>query len=347
MRIAFLVNDVATEVPTYATTILARCAARRRHETFVIGVGELTYDDEGHVGGRAVRAPARSQTGETFLKALQAPDAPREPIRSDDLDVLWLRYNPAEPMGEAGPAADTGILLGQLAMHRGVLVLNHPDGLAYATSKFYSEHFPAEGRPRTLITRDYRRVADFHRYVGGRLILKPLRGFGGAEVFLIGKDAANLKQIVESMLHDGYIVCQEYLPEAPAGDTRLFLINGEPLIVDGKYAAVRRVNESGDDFRGNISAGATPTKPDVNGRMLELAAMFGPRLRADGIFFAGIDIVGDKVVEVNAISSGGLYSAGKTQDVDFAPAVIEALERKVDYRRLYPALSNRELAVIP
>ncbi|HUH12137.1 MAG TPA: hypothetical protein VMK65_03470 [Longimicrobiales bacterium] len=347
MRIAFLVNDVATEFPTSASTLLAHTAARRGHDVFMLGVGALTYDEEGHVGGTAVRASSGSRTRDTFLKAVQAKDAPREAIRSDDLDVLWLRYNPSEEVGERAWAQDAGILLGQLAMRKGVLVLNHPETLAWALSKFYSEHFPAEARPRTLITRDLKRIQAFHKEVGGSLILKPLSGYGGAEVYLVKKDAVNLTQMVESMSRDGYVVCQEYLPEAPKGDTRLFLINGEPLWVEGKCCAVRRVNR-GDDFRGNFSAGASAKAPQVTDQMLELARMLGPRLRADGIFFAGVDVVGEKIVEVNAISSGGLVAASKVQGVDFGPAVIEAVERKVEYRRHYgTALDNRTLATMP
>lgn len=346
MRILFVVNDIATEVDTATSTILAFGAARRGHEVYMLGLRDLTYDAEAHVGGLAVLASGTgTRTKTTFLKAAQSRDAPRERVRTDDLDVIWLRYNPSEEVGEDSWARDTPILMGQIAMRRGVLVLNHPDSLLFAISKLYTEHFPAELRPPTLITREIEEVRAFHRDVGGRLILKPLMGYGGADVYLVKEDAANLKQLVETLGRQGFIVCQEYLPEAPEGDTRILLVNGEPVVVDGKWSAVRRVNREGDDFRGNMTAGARPEPPEITPRMEEIVEVVGPRLRADGIFFAGIDVVGDKVVEVNAISAGGLNIAGEIQGVDFAPCVIEAIERKLEYRRQYgPDLGNRELA---
>src|SRR5690606_6474913 len=128
--------------------------------------------------------------------------------------------------------------------------------------------------------------------------------------------AANLRQIVESLAREGYIVAQEYLPDATSGDTRLFLFNARPLQVDGHYAALRRVNENGD-FRSNLTAGGRPRKAEITDRMLEIAEIVRPRLLADGIFDVGLDIVGDKLVEINAMSAGGLNAAGELEGVDF------------------------------
>ena len=124
----------------------------------------------------------------------------------------------------------------------------------------------------------------------------------------------------------------------------LFLMNGKPLVVDGKFAAVRRVNPPGD-FRSNMTAGGKPAKARITDRELRLAEAIGPRLVADGLFLVGIDIVGDRIVEINTISPGGLNIAGKLEGVNFGDAVIEAIERKVRYRGEYGlSLTNRQLA---
>lgn len=345
MNIAFLVNDVDTEVSTATSTILAHAAVRRGHRVHVLGVRELAARPDGHVAAVARRGPGRgTRSAEGFLKAIQRKDAVREEVTSEDLDVLWLRYNPSQEVGDDAWARDAGILFGQIAARRGVLVLNDPETLSWAISKFYDERFPAEIRPRTLIARDPERIRGFYEECERRVVLKPVAGYGGADVYLVGPDATNLSQIVESISRQGYVIAQEFLPAAKDGDTRLFLVNGEPVLVDGKCAALRRVNP-GEDFRANMTAGARPAPPELTDGQLEVGRIVGGRLRADGIFFAGIDLVGEKLVEVNTISAGGLNAAGKVNGVDFAPPVIEALERKVELRRQYgPALSNRILA---
>jgi glutathione synthase len=346
MRIGFLVNDVDTEFPTAATTVMAHAAATMGHEVYMIGVGDLTYYSSGQLG--AVARPARADESgdqEAFLRRLQGRDAERAAISSDDLDVLYLRYNPAEDEGRQWEY-DAGMVFGQMAVLQGVIVLSHPYTLPYAVNKMYLEHFPESIRPKTIITRSYEEIVAFYEQQKKRMVLKPLLGYGGKDVYLVKKDTTNLKQIVESISRAGYVIAQEYLPAAKDGDIRLFLFNGKPLVVDGKYAAVRRVNAEGD-FRSNMSAGGTPHKAEITDRILEIAETVRPRLLADGIFDAGVDIVGDKLVEINAISAGGLNAASKLEGVKFGEAVIRLIEQKVDHRKRYgPQLRNRALAVM-
>jgi glutathione synthase len=347
MRITFLVNDVATEVPPATSTILARAAARAGHTVHITGIDQLTYLPDGRISALAVAAPAASRNKESFLAAVQARDAPREKITSDDMDVLWLRYNPSEELQrERHWAQDSGFLFGRLAMERGVIVLNHPDTLAYAIDKLYMQHFPEDVRPRTLVTRDVEEIRRFYEECRRRIVLKPLSGYGGADVFLVERDGKNLNQMVEAIARNGFVMAQEFLPDAAKGDTRFFMVNGEPLVVDGAVAALRRVSQ-GEDFRANMTAGAKPMKPRITDRMLELAGLVGPKLKRDGIFFAGLDIVGDRLVEINTISTGGLNAAGVLSKVDFAPEVIRLVERKAAIRRAYGGhISNIELATM-
>ena len=347
MTIAFLVNDVDTEVPPAATTVVARAAAVMGHTVYLAGIGDLTYYSDGRLGMVCRPAPPEGAADQAaFLAAMQGRDAPREVVSSDDLDVLYLRYNPLEGAEQAPWVEDAGLLFGQLAVRQGILVLSHPYTLPIAIDKLYLEHFPASVRPRTVVTRSYDEVKRFHAEQEGGIVLKPVRGYGGKDVFRVDEDAGNLRQIVEAITRTGYVIAQEYLPEAAEGDTRLFLFNGRPLVVDGKYAALRRVS-GGEDFRSNMTAGGKPAKAEVTPRMLEIAEIVRPRLLADGIFDAGLDIVGDKLVEINGISSGGLNAAGVLEGVDFGGEVVRLIERKVAHRRRYGAeLRNRALAVL-
>lgn len=347
MRILYIVNDVATEVDRAATTVLATASCRRGHEVYVAGVRDLEYFSDGRVGARARRGPGDDVASQqAFLDVVQDEDAPEEQVASDDLDVIWLRYNPSEEVGERAWAQDAGILFGQVALEHGVVVLNHPYSLAWAINKMYFQQFPEAVRPASIITRSYERVAAFHEEHDRRIILKPLMGYGGADVFRVGEDADNLRQIVEAISRSSYVIAQEYLPEAEQGDTRLFMVNGKPLVVDGKYGAVRRIAGE-DDFRSNMSAGGRPEIPEITPLILRLAGIVGPKLVKDGIFFAGLDIVGDKLVEINTISAGGLNIAGKLQDTDFGTPVIEAVERKVFYKHHYGEhIRNIEIATL-
>ncbi|HUF49354.1 MAG TPA: hypothetical protein VMN60_00885 [Longimicrobiales bacterium] len=347
MRITLLVNDVATEIATATTTVLAHAAARLGHTVHMMGLDQLTYYPDGRIGGSAHIVPRNARTQQQLIAALHEAKAPRERITVDDMDVLWLRYNPAEELEhERHWAQDIGILFGRLAMERGVIVLNHPDTLAYAMDKLYMQHFPEDVRPLTLVTRDIAEIRRFYQSCKRRMVIKPLTGYGGTDVFLLERDGSNLNQMVDTVLRSGWVMAQEFLPAARLGDTRFFLVNGEPLVVGGRVAALRRVGQ-GEDFRSNMTAGGRPRKAKVTERMMELAAIVGPKLKRDGIFFAGLDIVGDRLVELNTISTGGLNATGRLEKVDFGAEVIRLVARKVEIRRHYGGhISNIELATM-
>jgi len=118
------------------------------------------------------------------------------------------------------------------------------------------------------------------------------------------------------------------------GDTRLFLMNGQPLKSNGRYAAFQRIRH-GDDIRSNIHAGGKIAHAEISETHLRIAEIVRPRIVQDGMFLVGLDIVGDKLMEINVFSPGGLGSAHKLEKVNFSQVVIEALERKVDYMRYY------------
>jgi glutathione synthase len=166
-------------------------------------------------------------------------------------------------------------------------------------------------------------------------------------VFLVsGEDSSNVNQMIEAVGRDGYIVAQEVLPEAEEGDVRVFMMNGEPLTVDGQVAAFRRVNPT-DDPRSNMSVGGKAEAVEMTEAMLGIAQAVRPKLVADGMFLVGLDIVGDKLMEVNVFSPGGLGSCQQLYGPDFSDAVIDALEHKVDLRQRDPGpLDNLRLATL-
>jgi glutathione synthase len=147
-------------------------------------------------------------------------------------------------------------------------------------------------------------------------------------------DIPNLNQMIDAVSRDGFVIAQEYLPAAEEGDMRLFMMNGRPLRVKGKYAAFRRVR-TGGDMRSNIHAGGKLAPATVTDEALRIAEVMRPKLVQDGMFLTGLDVVGDKLMEINVFSPGGLGSAQKFTKVNFCRYVIEALRRKVDYMQSY------------
>jgi len=288
MRLGFVVNDVMTEEPTYTTTRLAMAAVNRGHEAWLIGTGDLALDPDDYVRARARSVPkTKYKSLKSFLDELRGPRGRVQRVTVDDLDVLLLRNDPAQDKGRRAWAQAAGIMFGRAAMRRGVIVLNDPDGLAKAMNKMYFQLYPEEVRPATLITRDRDEIRAFAKEYGSDIVIKPLQGSGGQGVFRIRTDdLGNLNQMVEAVSRDGYVVAQEYLSEAAEGDTRLFMMNGEPLRHKGKYAAFRRVR-SGDDIRSNIHAGGTKERAVIDDRALRIAEIVRPKLVLDGMFLVG------------------------------------------------------------
>ena len=244
-------------------------------------------------------------------------------------------------------AACRAVLFAQLVVARGVIVLNDPTHLTDASNKTYFQHFPEDVRPVTCISRDPGEIKDFIAAQGGRGVIKPLQGSGGQGVFVVNGDGgANVNQMIEAVTRDGYAIAQEYLPKAAEGDLRLLTLNGRPLQVDGRYACFRRYNDSGD-ARSNISAGGKIELAEPDADALRLAELVAPKLIRDGMYLAGLDIVGDKLMEVNVDTPGGINMAEELTGVDFSAHIIDDLARKVRLRNEYRGnLTNVELAML-
>lgn len=336
MRIGFIVNDVMTEEATFTTTRLAQEAHQQGHDTYLMGIGDMAYDPDESIRARARRAPSdkKYKSAATYLVDVQGKKSVQERITVDQLDVLVLRNVPSDDYLRRPWAATAAAEFGRVAMRHGVIVVNDPTGLSKASTKMYFQLFPEEVRPRTLITRDREELKAFAKEEG-RCVLKPLQGSGGTGVFLVQKsDIPNLNQMIDAVSRDGFVIAQEYLPAAEAGDTRLFIMNGRPLQVKGKYAAFRRLR-SGGDMRSNIHAGGTLAEAEIDSVALGIAEIVRPKLVQDGMFLVGLDIVGDKLMEINVFSPGGLGSAQKFTKVNFTRYVIHALERKTNYMQYY------------
>ncbi|CAN7370843.1 glutathione synthase [Mesorhizobium amorphae] len=348
MRIAFFVNSVESETPGYTTTTLALAASQRGHSVVYVEPGDFILRPDNSLAVNAAVLPdAPYKTPDKLYVALKDAAKQKKTFATSDLDILFLRNDPSLDATDRPWAANAGIMFGRLAAEQGVIVVNDPDGLAQAQSKLYLQTFPEAVRPATLISRSIAEIRAFIDKHSKGCIVKPLQGSGGKNVFHIATPAdSNLNQIFEAASGDGYLIAQAYIPEAKAGDVRFFLMNGLPLMRDGSYAAFRRVPAKGD-VRSNIHASGTARKVKVTDTMLRIAEMVRPKLVSDGMFLVGLDIVGDKLLEINVFTPGGLARLADMYKTDFATRVIIALEEKATLRRAYgKTVPNSRLATL-
>jgi glutathione synthase len=333
MRVLFVVNNPRTLRPSYTTAYLAAAACRRGHDVGFVSVDELSHEHE--VTGPVVRAPAGASEDPASLAAsLKAAAVRSEDVSLAKFDVVLLRNNPHLGDG-ASIRVNPAIELGRRLKNAGVMVLNDPDGLRRAGSKMYLAGFPAEIRPKTLITCSADRVRAFLRELDGAAVIKPLYGYGGRNVFFIGRgETANLAQIISTVRSSGYLIAQEYVAAAARGDKRVLLLAGVPLEAGAQPAVYRRLHAS-DDMRNNMHMGASRLRCRLTKTERKLCETIRPRLVADGLYFVGVDIAGDKILEINVFAPGGLHNMRELYNVDLADAAIADLERRFRLRDGY------------
>jgi glutathione synthase len=209
----------------------------------------------------------------------------------EKLDIILMRKDPPVDMEYI---YITQLL--ELAQKAGVAVINDPSALRDVNEKLFIHWFPDCIAP-TLVTSVEERVMEFAR-VHDDIILKPLGHMGGASVFRLGKRDSNLRVVIETLTANGtrLVMAQRFIPEISRGDKRILLIDGEPV----PYA-LARVPMPGE-HRGNLAAGGAGRGIALTGRDREICAALAPVLRDKGIMFAGIDVIGDYLTEINITS---------------------------------------------
>ncbi len=348
MKICFVLNKVATEANGTSVALMAK-AHEMGHEVSAVGVGGFNLDHTGLItlDTISVKKGKKMKSAGQYLETLQGPTAKHERIEAGSLDVLFIRNNPTEERAGREWAEHSGIAFGRMVQQLGVLVLNDAYALSNAfIDKLYFEELPTSIKPASIITRKKEDILNFWEENNKKMVLKPLEGSGGQNVYLIDENQKNLNQILSTLTMEGYIIAQEFLPEVKHGDVRVLLMNGRILEQDGKQAIIRRVSGEGE-FRSNFSLGATADSSKLTPAMQQIVDVTAPRLIADGLFFVGLDIVKDKLIEINVLSPGGLNRFAHIDLPDFTEPVIRAIERKLEYKRMHGGrISNKALATL-
>jgi glutathione synthase len=239
-------------------------------------------------------------------------------LRLGDLDVILMRKDPPFDMEYI---YSTYIL--ERAEDAGALIVNRPQSLRDMNEKAYIAWF-ADCAPLTLITRSQSDFKDFLRE-HQHIVCKPLEGMGGKSIFVVRDGDDNANVVFETLTDNGerYAMAQVYIPEISAGDKRILLIDGEPI----PYALARI--PSADDFRGNLVMGAVGKGQELTQRDRWICGQVGPVLRERGVIFAGIDVIGDYLTEINVTSPTGIRELDAAFDLNIAGKLFDAIEARL------------------
>lgn len=319
MRIGLLINEFETLVPDQATAMIAHEAVQLGHDVSIFGVADVGVNELG-----IPVAIARRGKNERSVAAVveAARNAHGHAQLLAGFDRILIRTNPARD-GRAW-AHEAALQLASRVRAGGTPVINDPDGLRDAGTKLFLAELPEWTRPRTIVSASRVTLAEFVRASDGPTVLKPVKGTRGDDVFKVERDSTNLNVILDVLTRQGLVMAQAFVPEAVHGDTRVVVLDGEVLRVDGDPLAIHRIpGES--EFRSNIHAGGRAAPGTVTPEMERVVEAVGPILMAKGIRLAGLDFLGALLCEVNVFSTGGFGDAERFFGRPFLRPALERL----------------------
>ncbi len=268
------------------------------------------YCLEGRVG-------ARVQEVRTTAEPPHFHRGPVSDVWLGDFDVVWSRKDPPFDM----EYVFSTYLLEMAPAH--TLVLNRPASVRSRNEKLYAQLYADLGPP-TLISRDAARIVAFAESCPDRVVLKPWDGNGGRGVLVSASSDRNLRAMIELLTQDGRvaILAQAYVPGIAEGDKRILLIEGEPV------GAMLRV-PGPKDHRGNMHVGASVVATTLSAADRAICARLGPGLKAEGLLFVGIDVIGGRLTEINVTSPTGIQEINRLDGVRVEALVVDAVHARL------------------
>jgi glutathione synthase len=314
MRFLFVMDPVEKMLPTKDTSFaFIRGAMALGHQCLHCLPSDLSNK------GREVSATVRpvSVSDVAPHTSVGAP----ERVNLAELDAVFIRKDPPFDTAYAHLTRQLDLVKSK------VLVLNDPSAIRDANEKLYAFRF-AEFMPTSLVSSDRDALIAFVSEVGGRAVIKPLDGAGGTGVLALSLEDRNTRSIIDILTKEGQelVLVQEYQPAVRVGDKRVLVLDGKPL------GAILRVPRP-DDLRANIHAGGRVEATSLTPNEERLVAAIGPELARVGLYFVGLDLIGEKLIEVNVTSPTGIQELGRFLGTHPEQVVINWVEAKVQARR--------------
>jgi glutathione synthase len=314
LRVAVQMDPLETiGIAGDSTFALMLSAQARGHRLFHYLADDLGYED-GRVRAIARPVTVRQVDGDHFTAG--------DPVTldlADEVDVILMRQDPPFDIGYITATYLLERIAGQ------TLVVNDPRSVRDAPEKLFVLDF-AQFMPSTLITRSLAELRAFHAR-HGQIVVKPLHGNAGAAVFRIGHDGDNLAALAElfgQVWREPYIA-QAFLPAVAEGDKRIVLVDGEVA------GAINRRPGKGE-IRSNLAAGGTAEVTDLSDREREICAALGPELKARGLIFVGIDVIGGHLTEINVTSPTGIVAIDRFNGSDTPAMIWDAIDTRLAAR---------------
>ncbi|MFU8783934.1 glutathione synthase [Aliidiomarina sp.] len=316
LRVAIVMDPIQT-VKTYKDTSfrIALEAQARGYELLYLELADM-FIEQGTAMARV--QPLKVTDREQDFYQLGTAEI----VAMGELDVIFMRKDP--PFDIEFVYA-THML--DLAARDGALVVNRPQSLRDCSEKLFTAWFP-DLIPATLVSRSAEQIRAFHSKHKD-IILKPLDGMGGASIFRVDESGSNLGVIIETLtaLGNRFAMAQEYLPAIKDGDKRILIINGEPV----PYS-LARVPSAGET-RGNLAAGGTGRPQPLSDSDFALANAVGPVLKEKGLYLVGLDVIGDRITEINVTSPTCMREIENAYGLNIAGQLFDAVVADLEATR--------------
>jgi len=318
VKFAFIIDPIAKLDPSHDSSVaLMEAAQKAGHEVWIAQATQLSA-----IAGQ-VRAFLQ-QVELTPVELVEGNWVVADPWYRlltegwrplEEMDAVFMRTDPPVTM----PYLYATQLL-DLVDSQKTLVVNSPRGLQAANEKLYALNFP-EVMPETIVSQDKSVIQQFVEEQGAG-VLKPLDGKAGEGILFLAAGDRNLNSLIEISTRWGRepVMVQQFLPAAAEGDKRIILLDGEPI------GAVNRI-PTGQDFRGNMAVGGRVAKAEISDREREICAAVGPRLKADGLYFVGLDAIGGYLTEVNVTSPTGIREIDRLSGTRLGETTIAWVEK--------------------
>lgn len=321
MKLAFIIDPIASLDPGHDTSVaIMESAQILGHQVWITQANQLSVIDGKAwgilqevklkpvelVNGIWKNEPDWYEVSEGILTCLEA------------MDAVWMRIDPPVDV----PYLYATYIL-DLIDPKQTLVVNSPSGLRNANEKVYALQFTSV-IPETIVSQDKNVIGDFVNQKQSA-VLKPLGGKGGEGILFLTSGDRNFNSLIEISTKQGTepVMVQEYLPAAKEGDKRIILLDGEPI------GAVNRI-PTGKEFRGNMAVGGRVAQVEITEREQTICQTVAPKLRQDGLYFVGIDVIGGYLTEVNVTSPTGIREIDRLNQVSLGKQVIQWLEKTID-----------------
>lgn len=325
MNIGFLIEGWDAIQPEKSSTLkIIRECIKREHQVGIISPVNLTVrNNVVHGFFHILKKPAGTKEGLT--KFHQKAEFSDQMLPVHGFDCIMIRKDP--PIDS--------IMLNFLDSVKGeTLIINDIDGLRKANNKLYTTTFHDPDNSFLPVTHVSKNKEYLKRMVNEseaqKMILKPLNASGGSGVIVIEKSAkANINSLLDFYINGhsskNYVILQEHVEGAEEGDIRVLMLGGKNI------GAYQRVPAEGD-IRSNIQAGGSARKIEMTEEQKEICRRIGPKLLADGLYFVGVDLIGNKLIEVNVMNPGGITNINRLEKVKLERQVVDFIEDAVRYR---------------